>query len=231
MLTVSVPKLRSQGSRTAEIRPGRVEAWLSELPQANAEDSLQQMLQVLFVQNRTGLESMNRLSLMELYLKPVLNIVEALAQSYAQASFPLSERQTLLANSTQSLCLELINGYKIVVNDFIVDDRIESNKVEFVLAVQRSVDVLGRVITSAYSVYRDPPLGAWRELHQLYRISEVHGILNHPVTEPVGDGGGDESISIDESYHRALLIGACNPYHLLQGECERLFKLVRPSWA
>ena len=159
MLTVSVPKLRSPGSRTAEIRPGRVETWLSELPQANAEDSLQQMLQVLFVQNRTGLSPVNRLSLMELYLVPVLNIVEALAQSYVTASFPLSERQSSLANATQRLCLELANGYKIVTNDLMLKNGVDNNKAEFVLAVQRSVDVLSRVVTNAYSLYRTAPMG------------------------------------------------------------------------
>ena len=228
MLTVSVPKLRSPGSRTAEIRPGRVETWLSELPQANAEDSLQQMLQVLFVQNRTGLSPVNRLSLMELYLVPVLNIVEALAQSYVTASFPLSERQSSLANATQRLCLELANGYKIVTNDLMLKNGVDNNKAEFVLAVQRSVDVLSRVVTNAYSLYRTAPIGVWRQLHQLYRIAEAHGTLNHPVKDTLEEGEGDGMISIDESYHRALLIGACDPYTLLQGECDRLFKLVRP---
>lgn len=201
---------------------------MSDLPQANAEDTLQQMLQVLFVQNRTGLEPTNRLSLMELYLMPVLDIVETLAQSYVTASFPLSERQRILANATQRLCLELATGYKIVANDLMLGDSIGNNKMEFVLAAQRSVDVLSRVITNAYCLYRDPPLGVWLQLHQLYRISEAHEVLNQPVTDLLDNGEGDRSISIDESYHRALLIGACNPYHLLQGECERLFKLVHP---
>ena len=72
MHTVSVPKLRVRGSPAAGVRPSRLEAWLAALPQANAEDSMGQIKQALFVQNRTALESGNRLNLMELYLEPVL---------------------------------------------------------------------------------------------------------------------------------------------------------------
>ena len=73
------------------MRPKRVEAWLSALPQANAEDSLQQMLQALFAQNRTLLEPANRLDLMELYREHVINLVESQAQTYVSSSFPLSD--------------------------------------------------------------------------------------------------------------------------------------------
>ena len=229
MLTVSVPKLRAHGPRAAEVRPKRVEAWLSALPQASAEDSLQQILQALFVQNRTALDPDNRLSLMVLYLKPVLDIFESLNQTYINSPAPLSERQYALATSVQRLCLELANGYKIVANDLTLLDTIQGNKADFVQAVQRATDILSIILTNSYAIYRTCPEGVWRDLHQLYRISEAHQILHYPVEDMIGDGSEDGEITVYDSYQRALLIGACSPYGLSQGDGERLFKLI-PRW-
>lgn len=229
MLTVSVPKLRAHGPRAAEVRPKRVEAWLSALPQANAEDSLQQILQALFVQNRTALDPDNRLSLMGLYHQPVSNVIESLSRSYTTSPQPLSERQHAVATAVQRLCVELANGYKVVANDLTLLDSIQGNRDEFVLALQRAIDTLSFTIVSAYAIYRDCADGVWRDLHQLFRISELHQVLNYGVPAVGGNAEDDELVTIFESYQRALLIGACSPYGLSQGECEQLFALV-PQW-
>jgi len=226
MLTVSVPKLRVRGPRTAEVRPSRVEAWLAALPQANAEDSMQQIQQALYVQNRTELDSGNRLILMELYQEPVLNIAETLAQSYITSSFPLTRRQFDLAASVQHLCEELANGYSIVANDLITHQATSKNKMEFALALQRATDTLSRVVLNACAIYCPYPEDVWRQLHQLYRISEEQGILNFPVADAAMGDSSDGTVTLYDSYQRAILIGACNPYGLLQGECTRLFKLI-----
>ncbi len=229
MLTVSVPKLRAHGPRAAEVRPRRVEAWLAALPQANAEDSLQQILQALFVQNRTALDPDNRLSLMVLYHKPVFNIIESLTRTYAASPHPLSERQYAVATAVQKLCVELANGYKIVANDLTLLDSIEDSKDKFVLALQRAIDTLSFTITNAYAIYCDCPEGVWRDLHQLFRMAELHKMLNYPVQSPEEDTSEDKLVTVYESYQRALLIGASSPYGLSQGECAQLFCLI-PHW-
>ena len=226
MLTVSVPKLRVRGPRSAEVRPSRVEAWLADLPQANVEDSMQQILQALFVQNRTMLDSSNRLSLMELYLGPVLNIVETFAQSYVTTTFPLTRRQFDLAVSVQHLCEELANGYKVVVNDLITQQVIAKNKADFELAVQRAMDTLSRIVVNSYSIYRPYPEEVWHQLHQLYWISETEETLHTPVADYAASETGGGKNTAYGSYQKAILIGACNPYGLLQGECASLFKLI-----
>ena len=229
MLTVSVPKLRAHGPRAAEVRPKRVEAWLSALPQANAEDSLQQILQALFVQNRTALDPDNRMSLMALYHEPVSNIIEALNRTYITSPLPLSDRQYAVATAVQRLYVELANGYKVVANDLTLLDSIQGNKDDFVLALQRAIETLSFTISNAYAIYRNCPEGVWRDLHQLYRISELHQIVNYAVPSIENKSSSDGLVTIHESYQRALLIGACSPYGLSQGECEQLFDLI-PGW-
>ncbi len=226
MPTVSVPKLRVRSPRAAEVRPSRLQAWLDELPQGNQEDSMEQILQALYVQNRTALEPVNRLSLMELYRDPVFNISESLAKHYITCPFPMTDRQFSMASSVQRLLEELANGYKIVANDLISRQATKKNKSEFAVSVQRATYTLSKIVNECCEIYRPYPAEAWRQLHQLYQLSEIEEILHHPIARMGADDGAN---TIFNSYERALLIGACNPYGLLQGECAQLFDLI-PKW-
>lgn len=226
MLTVSVPKLRVRDSRTAEVRPSRLLAWLDELPQGDQEDSMQQILQALYVQNRTALDPSNRLDLMELYRGPVFDIAASLAQHYTTSPFPMTVRQYGLASSVQRLLEELANGYKIVANDLITRKAEKKNKSDFALSLQRATYTLSAIFVKCCEIYRPYPREAWRQLHQLYILAEIHEILHHPVKKL---NAGDEDETIFSSYKRGLLIGASSPYQLHQGECMQLYELI-PKW-
>ena len=226
MLTVSVPKLRVRDSRAAEVRPSRLKAWLDALPRGDQEDSMQQILQALYVQNRTALEPINRLDLMELYRIPVFNIAESLVQTYTASPFPLTSRQFSLANSVQRLFEELANGYKVVANDLITRKATAKHKQEFVLTLQRATYTLSMIFLKCCEIYRPYPDEAWRQLHQLYRLAETEDILHYPVAK---NAPGERVETVFSSYERGFLIGASDPYQLLQGECSQLFELI-PSW-
>jgi hypothetical protein len=226
MLTVSVPKLRFRDSRTTEVRPSRLQAWLEELPQGDQEDSMQQIVQALFVQNRTALEPTNRLELMELYRVPVFNIAESLAQHYVTSPFPMGKSQSMLASSVVRLFEELANGYKIVANDLITSDVTKRHKQAFALALQRATYTLSTIFLKCCEIYRPYPHEAWHQLYQLYRLAEAKEILQHPV-EKLNPGGDAETVL--SSFERGFLIGVSSPYELLQGECAQLFGLI-PGW-
>ena len=226
MLTVSVPKLRFRDSRTAEVRPSRLQAWLDDLPQGDQEDSMQQILQALFVQNRTALEPTNRLELMELYRVPVFIIAESLAQHYVTSPFPMGKSKFRLASSVVRLFEELANGYKIVANDLITSDATKRHKQVFVLALQRATYTLSTIFLKCCEIYRPYPHEAWRQFYQLYRLAEAKEILEHPV-EKLNPGGDAETVL--RSFEQGFLIGASSPYKLLQGECAQLFGLI-PEW-
>ncbi len=222
MLAVSVPKIRAKKHLAAEVRPRRVEHWLASLPQASAKDSAERLLQALFGQNRTALDAENRVSIMELYREPVNAAVDVLRQNLASASYPLSGRNREFYTLIGKLLGEVANGYKIVANDLNLKSK--PNKSELVLALQRSMHFLGQELLNAYQNYSPLPAGVWCELHQLYLFAETHSLLNFPVAAP-DSGSPDGLCTISDSYQQIVLVGACHPYGLMQGECEKLYRL------
>ena len=226
MLTGSVPRLRGRESRSAEVRPSRLKAWLDDLPQGDQEDSMQQILQALYVQNRTGLDPINRLELMELYRRPVFNLAESLGQLYVTSPFPMTGRQFELASSVQRLMEELANGYKVVANDLITGEATRKHRDEFALSLQRATYTLSAIFLKCCEIYRPYPREAWRQFHQVYRLAESHGVLHHPVAK---GRSKEQAETVFISYERGFLIGASDPYQLHQGECASLFELI-PKW-
>ncbi len=222
VLTASVPKIRAKKTLTSEVRPRRVEQWLESLPRASAQDTAQQLGQALFGQNRTALEAENRLSIMELYCEPVITAVEALQRTYASTSFPLSSRYRECSLLTARLLNETANGFKIVANDLTA--RGKANESEVVLALQRAMHFLGQLLVNVYQIYQTCPRGVWREMHQLYRYAEENQLLNSPVTAP-DSKAPDGLATVADSYQQIILLGACGPYGLLQGECVKLYHL------
>lgn len=230
MLAVSVPKLRGPSVRAAEVRPRRVEAWLSDLPRANVHDSAQQVHQALFAQNRIPLEPGNRLNLMELYQETAATVVDALTKDYALTAFPLSQRNKELVSLVNRLLGEMANGYKIVANDLVQQGRTDAAQNQLVMAIQRSVHYLGRLLLNAYQSYSAYPSGVWNELHKLYRYAESHSLQDIAVSNGRDEADDDEAVgSIAVSYQQICLVGAVNPYSMLQGECARFYNLI-PLW-
>ncbi len=222
MLAVSVPKIRAKKHLAAEVRPRKVENWLAALPQASARDSAEQLLQALFGQNRTALDTENRISIMELYREPVIAAVDVIRKSFTSAAYPLSGRNLEHYLLVGKLLGEVANGYKIVANDLIAKSK--PNKSDLVLALQRSMHFLGQDLLHAYQSYYPTPTGVWRELHQLYLYAETHHLLNFPVAAP-DSGSPDGLCTISDSYQQIALVGACHPYGLMNGECAQLYQL------
>jgi hypothetical protein len=222
VLAVSVPKIRARRPLAAEVRPRRVEHWLASLPRASARDSAERLLQALFGQNRTLLDTENRLSIMELYREPAIAAVDVLRQGLTTVSYPLSERSLELYLLMAKLLSEMANGYKIVAND--ISDKGKTNKSDLVLALQRATHFLGQVLVNAYQTYSTCPAGIWKELHHIYLYAENHRLLNFPVAAP-DSNSPDGLCTITDSYQQIALLGACHPYGLLQDECIRLYKL------
>ena len=63
-----------------------------------------------------------------------------------------------------------------------------------------------------YELYSPPPEGTWFEIHQLYRYSELLGITDTPLDDPLN--GTLRQVGIGHAYKQALLLDFADPYHL-----------------
>ncbi len=208
------------------MRPRQIEEWLAGLPKGNAHDSGRKLQQVLYNQNRSALDPATRVNLMELYQDTVIATVASLQQQYTTTSYPLSQRATETYELVQRLITEMANGYKVTANDLAASLGEADQRDALALAIQRSVHYLSAALLNAYEVYVACPVGVWRDLHQLYQFVEATDLLALSVAVPASIDAQNTDTTIAAAYRRILLVGACNPYGLLQAECRRLYQLI-----
>jgi hypothetical protein len=214
-----VPEVRADVDRGAELRPKRVEEWLASLPLTDPVEAAGQIGRALFAQNRVPLDPENRLELMELYREPVSVVRSGLQAMYAGQAFPLSPKHAALVELQFRLDIEMSAGYKQVIAAVLGEPALPKG-FPLAMAVARAVEALGRVLSGVYMAYMPMPRGVWREINQLYFFAEKRGFADQPVKENTGASSAQSSVS--DAYKKVVLLGACNPYGLQQGECRRV---------
>lgn len=213
--------MRKNSLKSVEIRPKRVQAWLESLPLTDSTGTAQQLFQALRAQNRILLGAQNRLTLMELYRRPVIYLSEALQTGLVNAPLPLSSKHRRFFDLVSKLEWQMAAGYKLVIDDTLAPKH-PGGKVRFLpLAILRAIDHLGRVLLGLYHVYMSCPDGIWRKIHQLYQRAEQNGFEDQ-IVEGAEAPPATAITTVSKAYQQVLLLGICNPYGLHQGECKRV---------
>ena len=213
----------------AETDPKAARAWLASLPLADSAESAREIYQTLYTLNRQDLEARDRLAIMELYRDPVAAVSSALRSHFTHLAHPLSPKKRQLAEFIRQLHMEMAYGYKYCLNDF-QKSWVRWNKrhVE-TLAMERAMRYLGEVLLRSYQVYMPYPATVWKEIHELYRYTEVNERHLDPVN-PSADAAGADKRTITERYLQILLLGLSNPYQLPQNDCNQI-NLFLEKWA
>ena len=199
--------------------------WLESLPKTNADALGPRLHRTLTDLNRSPLRKAARFELLELLRPDINDTCTMLLRPYRGSSLPLEPDDQSTADLVLRLYCELATGYKIVVNEQL--DAWErapnpSNTLALQLGIQRALLCLGRALVESYRIYAPEPPLLWRDVHTLYRISEQARLQGLPIE---GTRDSDETaLSIKQAYLRIAVLAMANPYHLMQGEAEDLYK-------
>ena len=212
-LKLSLPETGESLQLKAEIRPGRIKAWLEALPLANIVEAARSVSDALIALNRTPLDVDTRLKLLELYSTAINNLVPELEHKYTMVALPLPEKSRQAANLARRLYVELAYGYKIILLERLGKKRLSLGRTHLHLLIQRAMAALSKVLCAFYKTYSPTPPGVWSEIHQLAHLALQRNLHDEPL-----DGGRN---SISSTYKQALLLALANPYKLMQGEVDR----------
>lgn len=222
---LKTPPLQSEDSRYSRWDQNLLDSWLRSLPHADARKFGQNLHEKLQAFNRTPLRRLNRYVLSE-RMRPFVNdAASMLVKLYSTSPLPLAEQAQADAQLVQKLYAELATSFKIAVNDEI--SRLQTARRDrgpLQLATQRALLCLGRVVLESYRVYAPEPPLLWRDIHTLYRNAERARLQNLPVYRaPDSD---DTALVIKQAYLRIAVLALSNPYHLMQGEAEELYRRI-----
>lgn len=212
----------------AETTPKATRAWLNSLPYSDNHRTTRELYRSLYTLNRLEIDLVKRADILELYRTPVNTVTASLQQTLGQQSLPLAENLRRMMEMMRELNREMSIGYKIVLLDQQGSWKHRLLNKSPALAVERSMRYLGELLVHCYHTYLPYPSQVWLELNELYRYSELTGVLDAPVKIDLGRDVGETSIA--ERYKQICLLGACNPYQLPQGEARKIHTFLY-RWA
>ena len=207
-----------------DIRPNTILPWLAELPLTNAEKSATTLADLIARLNQSDITAIDRHFIVHACSPVVVKLTETLHTRYIRAALPLSDKNRKIFNQVISLNADMVCSYKTVVVD--LQNRLQNDgqlAETYQEAIYGCIYHIALLIMEHYLVYAEIPRNLWREFHQHYAAAVKMDIQELPLRER-GESGGTESISL--AYKRAILMALSNPYHLMQGEVETVFKMV-----
>lgn len=226
---LKVPEIHAGAGAFTDLSPGAIADWLEQLPRGNPEACATSLLNALHEGNRSPLRKASRYRLAEL-IRPAINDVgEALIRQYRTAELPLDRDEDKRARVVQQLYQELTIAFRHAVNDALTNRHGGGDpRKHLLVATQRALLAQGRALLETYRIHAPEPQGFWRTLHTLYANAEALRLQALPIE---GTPDSDETaLSIKQAYLRIVILALANPYHLMQGEAEELYRRIG-RWA
>ena len=216
---LQVPKQEAPSPDSFPTKPRRVKRWLKELPLVNMGETTRLFYTGLSELNRLKVSSGTRLEIMEMLAPTTEMVLDYLGKHLVSRSLPLPAKSRKIVTLTQTLLMELANGYKACVVDATVyGHNLWGGKLP--LAIHRSIRYLEQVLFNSAQVYAPEPSSVWRDLHTLYAIAEERGLLRKQIKDPMLRQLSKSSI--DDAYKHACLLALARPQSLRQGEADRI---------
>lgn len=220
-LDLTVPETTENEIDTI-LDPELLKKWFDELAEKDNNKIVSAILTNLVPLNRTTLPISQRLSLLDVYRKPVSSLVfeRDLATIKKEINSPTEFQKDL--NALNLLLEELAIGYKIVINEaYQQGERPQTNKL-YLLAIIRATELISVAILNAFRYYRSTPDSSLHTLHQLYLYCEAANTLQDTVST--------KTVSVDRSlfqlYGQIMLTCIADPYSLAKFDIFRLYKLM-----
>jgi len=208
-----------------EATPRDLKRWIANLPKANIGETARQLYQGLSELNQLLTPSDNRLQLLELLRPEVYYVCKHLERHFLHQSIVLDERSRKIANLCQALQSHLAIGYKQIVVR--ITPRFSKDRAPLLAhALQRAIHCLNGPLIRATELYCPVPEGVWLELHQLYRIACTHRLQHLSLRDELASQ--TQTLSIEQTYVAALLLGAARCNQLRQNQIARLAEVLEP---
>ncbi len=222
---LNVPAIRSESGTFSRFTPERLAQWLGRLPRGDPDACAGILLRELGDMNRAPLLKLSRFHAAEALRPTVNDITEALVKRYRAAELPLTPELEGTADTVQGLLRELAIAFRHAVNGWLDGRQLGGDqRTEAQIAMQRTLLAQGRALLEAYRTYMPEPQGFWQTLHTLYARAEALHLQAAPI-EATRDSD-ETALSVKQAYVRVLILSLANPYHLMQGEAEELYRRI-----
>ncbi len=219
-----LPERHAPRGNAFATEPRAVRAWVAALPLANFAATARLLVDALRSMNGQRVGASERLDALEILRAPVNQLAGLVDKQIVGTSFPLPPQRAELGILAQEFQSELATGYRMALYDFCAPNgTVPLLKGKAVaLCAARALHHAGARLHKAYLLYRTPPVGAWKALHDVYRFAASLGLDDRTI-----DDQANGPASAREIYTHAMLLALANPYRFTQRELLELIALTR----
>jgi hypothetical protein len=226
-LLLRAPTPQQQQLTFCEANPREIKRWVAGLPKANLGETSRLLYQALVELNQLACTADTRLQLLELLRPEVYYVCKHLERHFLNQAVVLDERPRKVANLCQALQNHLAIGYKLIVVQEVGSTAREPLQ-RLVTALQRASHSLCGSLIRASQLYCPVPEGLWLELHQLYQIGCNQQLQRISVRDEQAQHATTPSLSLEQTYLVALLIGCARCNQMRQSGIARLAEALEP---
>lgn len=217
-LTIPAP---TNNKPTIDLSLTAVEKWRTALQTADLNATSSTVLAMLKSINETIIEPNIRFQLLEL-VRPLSQVIyQSFKKHYTNQTEPLSEQKISILELSRSLQVEILNGYKIVIEDINMSPNSSLKNSVLPNAIYRSFKHFNNILATYYQTYIEQPGNIWKEMHIIYKYALSCKIENTVITLDINEH--KNKIEVVTPYKNALFIASTSPYQWRQAEQEILF--------
>jgi hypothetical protein len=184
--------------------------WLEQLTLTNVQLTQQVLTAQLASLAASQLAPLERLKILEALRDPVQFVQAESGKRYAGKGVPLDPGENMVWNNVLALWSGMSQNYQQCLKAYREGDLAIAPHAA--LVTMRCLRLAGDVLAEYCRTYRQPPVMAWRSLHELYSFAEQHGFARIRVHDTFTQRDPDSSCA--ECYVQVLLAHLANPYSL-----------------
>lgn len=208
----------------------QVELWLQRLSATNPFECGKELYQILTELVTLDIEAELRLELVTLLQPNIHHLIVALEKFYLQQPLLLSIQGRRTLALAQTLRQNLALNYKIIAVEVTEKLKGKMGFLDFgrkagqnvaATAIQQYILQAQRILLDNYRQYEVATFNLWYDIHNLARLAELHGLLDHP---PLKIGYQSANYTIKQAYLATILFHASRVNKLRASELELIYQ-------
>ena len=206
----------------------RVIEWANLLRPTQIEKTSSLLYAALPEINRLITSAESRLEMLE-HLRPyVQHTLNGLTKHYLHTPIALSKDAQKSAIVSQALQKHMVDGYILCIKELLASKKRKGKEDNLALCLHRAITGLGLLFLRGYQIYTQTPKNLWLAMHTLFRVADMHELLDTKITDDTQRT--TKLSSIQEVYMSAILLFSARPHQLNQNDIRAIYDVLG-EWA
>lgn len=205
----------------------QLDLWFSGLPLLNVRQLSSQIPQYIYKINRLPIPDAQRFLILERLRSTVDYLYDSIIKQIRSRNLYLSKEYREFERLTRELIMGMALGYQRLLFNIAKQKPSFFSRNKYRLLVQRTMYYLGEQIRVSYLLSTTVPKGLWKDFNISYAFSLYFRLNNGKITDQFAYHQNNKG-SIENLYHRILLLAIISPYSLRNGELDQVYFGLEP---